>query len=279
VKLRTIGYFIITALATMLLVGCSALQSLSAGSGSDDTAATQIIDAYNVSRLLGQADNVLTRSLMDQLPDEVDADQRQRIRAAINSALRTSELTTDVRQRLVQQARSEGHERDLMAAATQLQSPLATRMLKLQSNAGQQGFADDYNAFMQQPLNARRKARLQQIRTLMQNMGIIDVQSAFQLTLLKAMVATRNAATSAAYNIDQATLQALVDNNRTTLRNQMQEQVPLILLYVYRDIDDDTLQSYVEMQSSPALVWVNQALVKAIQQTLAAAGQNIPGNI
>src|SRR5699024_7227779 len=116
---------------------------------------------------------------------------------------------------------------------------------------------------------------LQQIRALMQHMGIVEVQSAFQLVLLETMVEARNTVTPPEQDISRQQLTHLLDQNRDTLEAQMREQVPLILLYVYRDIDDATLSGYAELQGSPALLWANQALVEAIQRALEDAGDRV----
>lgn len=275
-KLFRVRYFSIIALAVVALAGCAGLQPARISGNADSAAAARrIIAAYNVSGLLAQADSVLTQSLMQRLPATVDAAKRQRIRRIIDNAFRAGKLTQAVRERLQQQARQAGRGRVLATAAAKLESPLAKRMLQLQSKAGEDGFASGYNEFLRQPRDARRERRLQQLRTLMQAKRIIDVQSAFQLTLLQTMVATRNALTPASRDIDQAMLEQLLDSTRKTLHTQMQEQVPLLLLYVYRDIDDATLKAYVELQSSPAVSWTNQALVTAIQGALESAGEQV----
>lgn len=275
-KLFRIRYFSIIALAVVALAGCTALQpGRMGGDAGSAAAARRIIAAYHVSGLLAQAGSVLTQSLMQRLPATVDTVKRQRIRRVIDNAFRAGELTQAVRDRLQQQAQQAGRGQVLATAAAKLESPLAERMLDLQRQAGEDGFASGYNAFLQQPRDARRETRLRQLNTLIQKRGMIDVQSAFQSTLLQTMVAARNALTPASLDIDQAALEQLLDSNRNTLRTQMQEQVPLLLLYVYRDIDDATLKSYVELQSSPAVSWVNQALVTAIQGALASAGEQV----
>lgn len=273
VVIRNMGIAVMVAL---LLSGCAMLQSFKSASPAGKVDATQaaqrIIAAYHVSKLLAQAEPVLTRSLMARLPKSVGANQRQRLKGHIDEVFRTQALTRDVRQRLVRQAKSGNKKRVLAQAAQKLESPLASRMLNLQRNAGKDGFADGYNAFLQQPLDAQRRKRLQLLRKLMDKMGVIDIQTAFKTTLLKTMVSTRNAITPAQKDVSQSALQQLLGKARRTMRNQMSEQVPLILLYVYRNIDDETLTAYVELQSSPAMVWANQALVGAVEAALADAG-------
>lgn len=266
-------HFIIVAVAAVLAAGCAGFQ-FGAGRGGQD-AARRVIAAYDVSRLLAQADMVLTRSLMAALPEAVGFNRRNRLRQIIDQEFEVAALTATVQQQLAQRASQSGHLDALAAAAAALETPLARRLLGLQSKAGNDGFANGYNAFLQQPPDARRKARLQQIKKLMRHMGIVDVQSAFHLTLLKTMVNMRNALTPPERDIPQARLQKLLEQTRRTLRSQLRKQVPFILLYVYRNISDADLRKYVEMQSSPALAWTNRALVKAIRRTLEQAGKRV----
>src|SRR5699024_4541662 len=156
-------------------------------------------------------DTVLTRSLMDELPDTVGAAERQRLRQVIGNEFQVHALADSVRRQLEQQARQSGHMQSLAKAATALETPLARRMIGLQAEAGDDGFANGYNTFLQQPLDARRKARLRQIRNLMRHMDIVDVQSAFHLVLLETMADARNTVTPPEQDIGPRQLTHLLE--------------------------------------------------------------------
>lgn len=238
-------------------------------------AAERVTAAYGVSALLAQADMVVTRSLMADLPDSVGFTQRQQLRQIIDKAYATATLTDAVQQQLQQHALHAQRVRDLADAAKMLETPLAQRLRGLQDKVGGAGFAADYNAFIKQSHGRQREARLSRIDTLMQAMAIVDVQTAFHVTLLTTMLHTRNAVTPSAQDISQANITKQVQRNRRMLNNQLREQLPPILLYVYRKVDNDDLRDYVQMQVSSAMKWTNQALAEAIRSALEQAGQQL----
>lgn len=269
-------HLVTIAVVSVLLAGCTQMQvRLGGGEQLASTAAKRVTSAYDVSSLLAQADMVLTHSLMAELPDTVDFPQRRELRRMIDDEFRTATLTAAVRQFLSDEAVQTHHVQTLLDAASALETPLARRMHGLQAKVGTDNFANGYNTFIQQSPNARRKARLQQINALVDHMGIIDLQSAFHLVLLKTVLETANAVTGPDHDMSEAEIDAILRQNRHMLRSQLEEQLPPILLYIYRDIDDASLQKYVKLQGAPALLWANQTLVKAIRNALEQAGQRV----
>ncbi len=265
------SYWIMFA-AAALVAGCAAGPQ----QGASVDAAQRVLDAYDVPDLLAQAGPVVSESLSNNLPGEVDTQTRERLRMIIADVYEPQKLTADVVARLQARAEQAGREAALAEAAEALASPLAARMIGLESVAGNDGFADGFNAFIRQPVDERRKARLRTVNTISQNMSVVELQTSFNLTLLEAMVRARNAATGAEYQVTEQEIQRMLGNTRQGIRSRLREQVPLMLLYVFRNVEDSVLDSYAELQSRPALVWTNQALTEAIQGALEAAGEKIP---
>lgn len=257
----------------VLLAGCATLQP---SRQQASQAAQRVVSAYNVSDLLARADMVLTRSLLDSLPDDVDAAQRERLRQIIASHFKAAALTSAVQRDLAAQAVQKQHMRSLVDAADALDSPLAQRLQGLQAKVGNDGFATAYNTFIQQPPSARREVRLQQIKTLIHDMAIIELQSAFHVALLDTMLKTRNALAPLEQDMTLAEINQQLEQNRNMLRKQLHEQLPPILLFAYREVDDADFGKYVDLQGSEALLWTNRALARAIGKALEQAGAKVP---
>lgn len=264
---------IMAATMLTLLTGCAGLQPPAQRAG---TAASRIVVTYNVDDLMARAKTVLARTLLDDLPDDITSAQREQLRQVINDDFDTADLTTAVQHNLAAQAVQEQQVQALTQAAAALDSPLAQRLLGLQAKVGDAGFAAAYNAFIQQPPDARREARLQQIRQLIDAMAIVDLQRAFHIKLLDAMLQTRNGLLPSAQRLTPAAINTRLEDNRSTLDQQLHEQLPPILLYAYRDVDDADFARYVQLQGASAMAWANRALAQAIAKALHQAGKKLP---
>jgi|GEM_PF-1519837 len=276
-KANQARYLNILAVLALLLSGCAGLQS----QGSDqqprvDDAAQRIMAAYKMPQLLAQADESLTRSLLHNLPAGVGAEQRRQLRRMVGDAFAADVLATAMRELLLQQAKDEGREQDLQQAAAALSAPLAQRVIELQDAARQEQFGAQFEAFAERPPTQRRQQRLRQMRLLMQHLHMIEIQHAFQQALLSTMLQTRNAVVSPDERIEPARRERMLHDNSRRLRQEMEQRVPMLLLYVLRDVSDDELAAYVELQASTPLIWTNKALVKALRQVLEDAGSEVP---
>ncbi len=270
------SYWIVVIAAT-LAAGCAT--GPQRGAPAQDDAAQSVLDAYDVPDLLAQAGPVVSESLSNNLPDGVDTQTRERLRAIVADVYAPQDLTADVIARLQAQAEQGGHEAALAETAEALASPLATRMIGLESAAGNEGFAADFNAFIRQPVDEQRESRLRKTNTISQNMSVVELQTAFNLTLLESMVRARNAAVGAEYQVAEQEIQRTLDNTRQGISSRLREQVPLMLLYVFRNVEDSALNEYAQLQSRPALVWTNKALTEAIQGALEDASERIPERV
>lgn len=272
-KLQTKSYLITAMAAAILLAGCA---SGPTGEPAQTSAANRVLEAYDVPDLLAQAAPAINQSLDKNLPDDTSQADREQLRSAVYAAYAPDALYADVAQRLRSAADAEGHKRDLASSADELNAPLAQRMISLESVTGDENFAASFNSFMEQPASDNRKARLRIIDALADNMQIVQLQTAFNVTLLETMIRSRNAVVDSAQQVDETQVERMLTNTRSGIRGQLEERVPQMLLYVYRDVDDATLQSYADLQSQPDLMWANRAVENAIIASLSAAGKKVP---
>ena len=269
------SYLITVFMGALLLAGCA---TGPAGTQAQTSASNRVLAAYEVPDLLAQAAPAVSQSLDKNLPDDVADADRQRLRDVVFEAYNPQTLQADVAENLREQASSTGNQQALVVAAEQLDTPLATKMIGLESTTGQANFAQDFKAFVNEPATARRKERLRQIDALAQDMQIIELQTGFNVTLLEAMIRGRNAASAPEYQVDQPRIDQMVSETRGNIEGKLEQRVPLMLLYVYRDVSDAELQSYVQLQDRPELVWTNQALKTAIIDALSSAGERVAEN-
>ena len=257
----------------LLLAGCAAGPT---GKPAQTTAAQQVLKAYHVPDLLAQAAPAVSRSLDKNLPDTVSTSDRQRLSRVVSEAFEPQALQQDIVERLRERAAESNHEKELASAADKLSSPLATRMIGLESVAGNENFAQGFNSFVNQTATDARKRRLRLIDGLVADMQVVELQTNYNVILLQSMIRGRNAAVSEQNRVDDAQVERMISNTRQGIRDKLQEQVPLMLLYIYRNVDDADLQQYADLQAKPDMLWTNDALVQAITETLRAAGNDIP---
>ena len=269
------SYLITVFMGALLLAGCA---TGPAGKQAQTSASNRVLAAYEVPDLLAQAAPAVSQSLDKNLPDDVSDTDRQRLRDVVFDAYDPQALQADVAENLREQARTDGREPALVAAAEALDTPLATKMIGLESTTGEANFAQNFKAFVDQPATERRKARLRQIDSLAQDMQIIELQTGFNVTLLEAMIRARNAASGPQHQVDAPRIEQMVAKTRGNIEGKLEQRVPLMLLYVYRDVSNAELESYVQLQSRPELVWTNQALKKSIIDALSDAGERVASN-
>lgn len=269
------SYLIGVLMTALLLAGCATGPT---GQQAQTSASNRVLAAYEVPDLLAQAAPAVNQSLDKNLPDEIGTTERERLRAAVLEAYDPEKLQADVAERLRDKAGGNDKQRALVAAAEALETPLATRMIGLEATTSQAGFADKFRAFVDQPATDKRKRRLRQIDALTEHMQIIELQTQFNVTLLEAMIRARNAVSPSEFQVDESRIERMVTDTQGNIRSQLDKRVPLMLLYVYRNVSDAELQEYAELQGQPDLVWTNAALKNAIVDTLAAAGERVAEN-
>lgn len=270
------AYLIMALVGVSVLAGCATGPT---GEVAQTSASNRILEAYDVPDLLAQAAPAVSQSLDKNLPDETSTADRQRLRDAVYNAYAPDTLQADVTDRLRENADSAGRKKDLASAADKLTSPLAQRMISLESTTGDDGFAQGFNAFVDQPATDARKRRLRMIDSLSDDMQIVQLQTGFNVTLLESMIRSRNAVVDASSQVGEPQIERMLANTRDGIRGKLDQRVPLMLLYVYRDVDDATLQQYADLQSQPDMVWTNKAVEDAIIGALADAGKKVPAQL
>lgn len=274
-KSQAKSYLIPVFMGALLLAGCATGPS---GTQAQTSASNRVLAAYDVPDLLSQAAPAVSQSLEKNLPEDISSADRQRLRDAVFEAYAPQTLQASVAENLREQARTESREQSLVTAAAQLDTPLATKMIGLESTTGEANFAQDFQAFVDEPATDRRKERLRQIDALSKDMQIIELQTGFNVTLLEAMIRARNAASPPQHQVGEERVAQMVTKTRGNIQGQLEQRVPLMLLYVYRDVSDAELQSYTQLQDQPELVWTNQALKTAIIDALSNAGATVAAN-
>ncbi|GAB3673635.1 hypothetical protein [Salinisphaera aquimarina] len=267
------SYLIMALVGVSMLAGCATGPSEQA---TQTSASNRVLEAYDVPDLLAQAAPAVSQSLDKNLPDDVAATDRQRLRNIVNEAYSPEALHADVIERLRESADSAGQQKALRSAADNLASPLAQRMISLESATGDENFAQGFSAFIDQPATDARKRRLRIIDSLSDDMQIVQLQTAFNVALLDTMIRSRNAVVTSDKKVGDQQIDRMLANTRDGIHSKLDQRVPLMLLYVYRDVDDATLQQYADLQSQPEMVWTNKALSDAIIASLAAAGKTVP---
>ncbi|KEZ76386.1 hypothetical protein [Salinisphaera hydrothermalis] len=265
-------YLIVLLLALALVATGCALHPAQ----EDRAAARHLVSVYNVSALLAQAAPAVSGSLNRNLPHSVALARRHRVDRLVNRTFAPSALVDDTVRRLAQAARQQGRTRDLVRASSALDQPLVRRMMALERKVGQPGFASAFKQFQNEPAGKQRKRRLRLMDQLVRDRHLAALQTRFNVTLLGAMIRARNLAVGPGARVDETQIQRILSSTRAGLQRKLAQQLPLMLLYVYRDVDTDTLERYVALQHRSATVWVNKALVRSIGRTLEAAGRSIP---
>lgn len=260
---------LLTALASGCALGPPSRQA-------QTSAANQVVDDYKVSGLLAQAGPAIVDSLGHNLPDSVTAEEKQQIDASVAKAYEPQRLRNTVVSQLSDAAAASDHQRYLIEAANTLQKPLPQRMVSLESKVADPGFGKDFQAFLDKPSTPERRQRLEIIGQLASDMVVTDLQLDFNLSLLKSVIKARNSVAESNEQVGAEQKERILSKSRTGIQAKLEEQVPRMLLYVYRDVDTKTLKEYAALQHQPAMVWTNRALADAVTAALSDAGERIP---
>ena len=208
------SYLIGVLMAAAVLAGCA---TGPADKAAQESAADRVMAAYDVPDLLAQAAPAVTQSLNQNLPDDVDTTTRSALRDAVYEAYDPQTLQQDVLDRLRDAAARDDQQRALMSAADALHTPLATRMIALESATGDPDFAANFKAFVEQPATPERKERLRKVDMLAENMKVVELQTDFNVTLLEAMIRARNEASAAEYQVDNSRVEQMVAETRADI--------------------------------------------------------------
>ena len=242
-----------------------------------DAAAAQVLEAYRVGGMLDQAAPIINDALKSNLPAAVNEQERQRLAELVEKTFARDALLARTRDHMKQAAaQADAGEKYLHTAADVLQQDLAQRMIKLDDAAASDEFAQGFAAFSKETPPDDASQRMQRVRTLADSMRLEQLQVAYNIGMMKGMLAARNAASPEAYSVSDENAQKMVEQTRAGLEEHLTEQVPMMMYFAYRDVDDDTLAEYASQQDSEALRWTNAALVDALRAALEAAAASMP---
>lgn len=271
------SYLMMTLLvATMLVAGCAAGPP---SRQAQTSAADQVVDNYQVAGMLSQAGPAISDSLSRNLPASISDGQKQRLDAALAKAYEPQRLRSAVVDRLGDAATASEHQSYLTKAAANLKKPLPQRMIKLESKVSDPGFGRGFKAFLNEKGGPARQQRLDIVKDLADDMAVTDLQLQFNLSLLKSVIKARNAVVPADQKVGSAQKQRILSNSRDGIRAKLDQQVPRMLLYVYRDVNTDTLKQYARLQHQPEMVWTNQAVADAVTASLSDAADRLTQNL
>lgn len=242
------------------------------------SAANQIVGDYEIDGLLAQAGPAVSDSLGRNLPESISQTQRQQLDQSVAEAYDPQRMRENVVSRLGDAASASDNQKYLIKAASELEMPLAQRMIGLESKVSDPDFGDGFQEFMNQPASADRQARMQIVDQLADDMVVTDLQTNFNVALLKGMIESRNTVATPGEQIGGDQKQRILSNSRDGIRAKLNQQVPRMLLYVYRDVDTETLGQYAALQHQPEMVWTNHALADAVTATLSDAGERVSAN-
>lgn len=274
-SIRKSYLMVATLLTTALAAGCA----LGPPSRQAQTsAANQVVDDYKVAGLLAQASPAIAASLSHNLPDSVSDDQKQQLDNAVAKAYGPQRLRNAVVARLGDAATASDHQKYLIEAAEELKKPLPQRMIGLETKVSDPGFGDGLQAFLSKPSSPARQQRLDIVKQLTDDMVVTDLQVDFNLALLKSVIKARNSVVAADQQVGPDQEKRILSNSRDGIRAKLNQQVPRMLLYVYRGVDSDTLEQYAKLQHQPEMAWTNRTLADAITSSLSDAGDRLPQN-
>ena len=259
-----------------LLVACGQDKAPAQAQTQSSPAADRILAAYRVRGMLGQAEPIISDALLANLPAAVSKQERELLQKAVSEAYAPEKLLAQVSQNLNQAAKESDHSAYLTEAAQALESDLAQRMVALDDAAASDEFADAFSEFLKEPIAEGSDERMQKMQALVEDLRLVELQTVFNIGMMRGMIVARNAASPEDYSMSQESADRMVKQTREGLQEHLNEQVPVMLFFAYREVEAEKLAEYVSLQDSEALQWVNQAMVKAIGSAFASAAQNVP---
>lgn len=263
-------------------VGAAILAAAVAGCALIDTAADErraavrVIEAYRLDSMLQQAAPIVTDAVMGNLPAGPDKAARERLRRAIADVYDAQTLKSVMAERLVAWAESQRRADELHTAADQLETDLAADMIAREDSAGDEDFNKGFQEFLDRPATDASDREMDRMRALAEDLQLVDLQTAFNLGMMQGMILAKNTVVSDDYSISPSSERMMLEETRGGLQRRLNQQIPVMLMYVYRDVGESRKAAYAELQHAEALRWVNGALADALETALKAAAERIP---
>lgn len=277
-KIKQSVYVFIALLAVLTLSACgeNTPSQKTASKNAASQAADRVLVAYQLHGMLEQAGPIVTDALKANLPADVSKVQQQQLQKAVNQAYAPDELMRNISRNMVAAAKRDNKLQELSTAADALESDLVKRMIKLDDAAASDEFADQFAAFLETPVEEGADKRMQIMQSLAKNLRLVELQTAFNVGMMRGMIEGRNAAAPKPYTMSQENAEKMLRETRDGLTEHLTRQVPVMMFFAYRDVSDEQLAQYVSLQDSDALRWVNQAVVAAMEKAFANASHRVP---
>lgn len=239
-------------------------------------AADRVLVAYQLHGMLEQAGPIIGDALKANLPADIGKQQQQQLQKAVNQAYAPGELMHSISQNMVAAAKRDNKTQYLSAAADALESDLVRRMIKLDDAVASDEFADQFAAFLEMPVAEGADKRMQTMQGLAKNLRLVELQTAFNVGMMRGMIEGRNVAAPKPYTMSQENADEMLQETRDGLKEHLTRQIPVMMFFAYRDVSHEQLEQYVSLQDSETVRWVNLAMVAAVEKALANASQRVP---
>lgn len=265
---------LVIALAALVwLAGCASFTGPSQQDRRE--AADRVLKAYEIPAMLEQVAPVINDSLKANLPSSVSDAERERLARAVAEAYASEPLLADMNRALRRRARSDDQVGVLLEARAVLDKKLTKDMIALERKAGTDEFDAGFEQFLKQPIEEEDKPRLDKARRLLDNMGLVELQLTFNVGMLKGMIAARNAAAGSAAQTSSDTASSMAERTRNSLRKRMNQKLPIMLFYAYRNVPDAKLDRYAKLHASSPLAWLNEATPEVLESVLQQATRDL----
>jgi len=263
-------------LLSAFLAACGQADTPADSKAQNSPAAERVLAAYRLRGMLEQAAPIIGDALSANLPAAVSKQQRDQLLEAVDEAYAPGKLLAKVSQNLTQAAKSANNTAYLTEAAKALESDLAQRMVSLDEAAATNEFADDFAKFLEEPVAEGSDERMQSMQALAEDLNLVELQIVFNVGMLRGMIEARNAASPEDYSMSQESADTMVTQTREGLQGHLNEQIPVMLFFAYREVEDGKISEYKELQNSEAVRWTNEAMVKALGHAFAEAAKSVP---
>lgn len=267
---------LVSVVSLALVAGCASLTGPSPQARSE--AATRVLEAYDMPAMLGQVAPIINDSLKANLPPSVSDAEHERLTRAVADTYEAEALLDDMNERLRRRAKADERTGVLIEAKGKLDTSLARDMIALERKAATDEFVSGFKKFLDKPVEEEDKPRLEKARTLLERMRLVDLQVAFNIGMLRGMVTARNAAANPADQTSGDNTARMTEQTESSLRKRMNRQLPIMLFYAYRNVEDAKLDRYATLQASPPLAWLNETMPEVLTSVLRDATERLPEN-
>ncbi len=234
----------------------------------DEVLRSSGIDAALETMAAQAAQQILTEGSRRKAPE-----QAARLAAIVREAMSADGLKQDVRSAMEKAVT--GHEADLQAVKSWLESSTGRRLTDMETAAGKADPKDVdrfVEAFRSTP---PPKERMDLARRIDEAGGTSDFRVQITLTMMRAMMRAVNRSLPEDKKKSDQELEDTLQKMMAGLRPLVRQQTVMTLLFAYQGADDETLNSYLGFLRSPAGKWFNASTKKAVLDALARASKRM----